>query len=85
MMTYIKIPAADLKYTITALLRRADGGFLPGDGFDKMRTDADRLDNILVAAGYEIDHCRTDGAGQYKYVETKCGVRVYRNGYCHKV
>lgn len=84
MMTYSKIPTADLKNEIKKVLDNPHGrGYLPGDGFDKFA--APKLDDLLTQAGFIVLKRETEGPGQFKSVTTSCGIRVFRNGYCHRI
>ena len=82
-MTYDMIPTNDLKTAVNKALSTRGSAFLPGDGFDK--NNAPMLDDYATAAGYTVVRCGYEGKGQLKSVTTECGVKIYRNGYCHKV
>ena len=82
MMTYLYAPEK-VKARLDRIRATGDGAFLPGDGFDK--ADAPALDAYLESLGYRVTWCTTQGAGQFKEVQTACGLVVARNGYAHKV
>jgi len=82
MMTYLHAPEK-IKARLDHILATGEGAFLPGDGFDK--NDAPYLDAYLEALGYRVTWAVLQGEGQFKEVQTACGLVVARNGYAYKI